>query len=72
MCFICGVLIALTFSRLVIRLLLYGLGIALLAALAEAVRAALLRDGLAILGAVGLVLIVSATVSSAVVGRRGR
>ncbi|GGX53002.1 hypothetical protein GCM10010341_87870 [Streptomyces noursei] len=63
MCFICRVLIALTLSRLFVRLILYSLGIALLAALAEAVRAALLRNGMAILGAVVLVLVVSVAVS---------
>ncbi|MFJ8676729.1 hypothetical protein [Streptomyces sp. NPDC093589] len=70
MCFICRVLLALVLSRIVIRLVLYGAGVTLLVALAEVVRAALLRDGLVVLGVVGMVLVVS--VGTAFVRRRAR
>ncbi|MEU6331512.1 hypothetical protein ABZ851_30175 [Streptomyces sp. NPDC047049] len=70
MCFICRVLLALALSRIVIRLVLYGAGVTLLAALTEVVRAALLRDGSVMLGAVGMILV--ATWGTAFVRRRAR
>ncbi|MFD3422665.1 hypothetical protein [Streptomyces decoyicus] len=74
MCFICRVLLALALTRVVVRLVLYGLGVVLLAVLAQGVRVALLRDGLVVLGTVGAVLVASAIASwgAALIRRGGR
>lgn len=64
MCFICRVLIARALVRITMRLVLYGLGAALLAALIAPARAVLLaaRDGLAALGPGGLAVAATAAV----------
>lgn len=75
MCFICRVLCAILLTRIVVRILLYGLGLALLIALTFPARALFfaLRDGLADIGVVGPALAVLAAVlvgTGIVFGRR--